>query len=130
MRIVNRKELLAMPLGTVFTKIRMEDGAPIFDEYNPVQVLEDVWDDAGSLTSFSIGNNMEPMSHLNIETLDAYAELDNDHEKEIPFEHVEESETDRADTTYVIFSREEVEEMMFILAQAIQRGYNKRGTGE
>ena len=118
MKLVNRKEFLQMPKGTVFAK-----KTSVTTETCPVQVLVRTFDDdfmSVDITSFSYWKD-------GLDTGDAFYRMEVNPSESFEMElGIERDGLFEDEEQYYIFSRNEVQQMVDVLTQALKDGYNDK----
>lgn len=127
MKIVDRKNFLQMPVGTVFCKFPLAfegDGKHILFGISTPKIL--VSSNAVDFWSKAIGGNMYPSQGSNSEQdADILFDMQRNPGKEVPFEHcsVRDGLYEDDNVGFAIFSRDEVKEIISILENALAAAY-------
>lgn len=135
MKIVNRQTFLQMPKGTVFCKF------PILDSpnYKPTgsyrfgisvpSILDDTFN--VDFLATEVGDLWPVKANDSEKWVDTLMEMQSNLGLEIPFEHCSGRDGLFEDDSvgFAIYSREEVQEMIDLLQQALNDGYGKHTQG-
>lgn len=123
MKIIDRETFMKMPKGTVFCKFPIKDYAPNYMHLgiDTPCILDDTWETDFVLTGL---DNLHPKDGDYTETL---LDMREHPGKEVPFEYWSgrDGMYDGDEVGFAVFSRQEVQEMITLLQEALENGYKE-----
>lgn len=134
MKIVDRKTFMQMPRGTVFCKFpRFNEATRSYDNYlfgigEPYVKMEDTDGESVDFYAMGIGSGLEPIGSTgSSDTDDILTDMERNLGKEVTFEYSygRDAMYEGNKVGFAIFSRDEVQQMINELQQALKYGYSK-----
>lgn len=134
MKIVDRKTFMQMPKGTVFCKFpRFNEETRSYDDYlfgisEPYVKMDDTDKESVDFYAMGIGSGLEPIGSTDsIDTDDILTDMERNPGKEVAFEYRygRDGMYEGDKVGFAIFSRDEVQAMIGLLQEALNKGYKE-----